>query len=986
MKLRDTAIPIALAVVLGFSAAGFSAVSEKIDARLKTAISSSSPDSIVAALVVLRDNAAIEMKTAMLARRQPTLESRHRAVYRELQRMTGDGQSALVDALRESVRQGSVKMFRPFWITDAVYLEARADEIERLAARDDVERIVPNLQVELIAPVAMSAAAGANQGPAQNLLAVGARQLWQRGLTGKGRLVCSIDTGVEGTHPALANKWRGRYTADTAACWYDPKGTKFPADGSGHGTHVMGIMVGSDGGDTIGIAPDARWICAAVIDRGEPLAGTIADILEAFQWAADPDGNPQTMDDVPDVVCNSWGLPQGFAVQCSETFWDAIDNLEALGIVCVFAAGNEGPTNLTMRNPADRASSPTNSFSVGAVDAATPGYPVASFSSRGPSSCDLITKKPEVVAPGVGIYSSWKGGIYKLYSGTSMSAPHVAAAVALFRQYNPNATPEQIKSAILLSATDIGDPGEDNESGMGFINLPAALALLPMPTISQPQVEDVVFNDGKNNLLDPTDIGSLVITLRGEIANAPNVIGYLSTARPGVMLTKDTAYFGLVPLGDTKDNAADPFSVSVGPAFKTGDSLTFTLTLTSDSIPGYLQREFTVVFGVPFYGKWTTLDLGAVKMTVSNFGAFGLHDSSYIPLGGQGYDVSGSSRNFLYEAGLVIKAGAGPVADEVRIDGTGTYDGDFRPLARGAMASAAPGTIGDLESVASFDDSGASVPMGIRVQQRAAGFEGAPGNNCILLEWTVTNAGATARDGLSIGLFTDWDIPGDYHGDRIVVDTDEDLFYQHRPGQAAIVGVALLNARLSAAQFYDNGVHKRGFSEFEKFKAISEGINAPGSSITADWCGFAAAGLFDLAIGDSVVVAFALCSGPTVVDFYAAVADARNRYNLATAVDDGEQGVPREHGLVVYPNYPNPFNPETRIDFVMPADGWAEVAVYSVLGRKVAALNAGFFPAGVHTVIWNGRDGAGHDAASGVYFCRVSAAVEVKTRKMVLLR
>ena len=986
MRLRDITAAIALLVLFGHALPACSAVTEKIDSRLQAAIASSPANDFLSVLVVLRDNAAISMKTALLARRQPTLEGRYRAAYDELKRATGLGQSALLDDLRQGVRVGSIRTFRPFWITNAIGVQARPEEIERLASRDDVERIVADLRVEMIEPVAILAAAGANQGPTQNLLAVGARELWNRGLTGTGRLICSIDTGVEGIHPAVANKWRGRYTTDTAACWYDPFGTKFPEDKSGHGTHVMGIMVGSDGADTIGLAPDARWICAAVIDRGKPLGGTITDILAAFEWVADPDGNPATMDDVPDVVCNSWGLPKGFAEQCSETFWDAIDDVEALGIVCVFAAGNEGPLSMTMRNPADRASSPTNSFAVGAADAATPGYPVASFSSRGPSSCDLVTKKPEVVAPGIDIYSSYKGGIYKLISGTSMSAPHVAAAVALFRQYNPDLTPEQIKSAILLSAIDIGDPGEDNESGMGFINLAAALALLPSQTIPEPQIEDVAFDDGRNNLLDPGEAGNLVVTLRGETADAPNVVGYLSTTRPGVVLTKDTAYFGAIAVGETGDNAADPFVMSVGPAFQIGDSISFTLTLVGDGIPGYQQREFTVVFGVPCYGKWATLDLGAVKMTASNFGAFGLHDSSYVPLGGEGFTVPGAGGNFLYEAGLVVKAGAGPVSDEVRIEGNGTYDGDFRPLARGTIATVSPGTIGDLESVSSFNDAGASVPLGIHVRQCAAGFSGPPGSGCILLEWTITNAGGKALSDLAVGLFTDWDIPGDFHGDRIVVDTVEDLFYQHRPGGAAVVGVAAVGGRMSAARFYDNGAHKRGFSEFEKYGAISGGISAPGSTITRDWCGFAAAGPYNLDIGDSVVVTFALCSGPTIADFYAAVADARNRYFLATAVEDGGQGVPRKHELVVYPNYPNPFNPQTRIDFEMPADGWVEAVVYDILGRKVANLTTGFFSTGVHTLFWNGRDEAGREMASGMYFCRVSTVSEIKARKMVLVR
>ena len=114
-----------------------------------------------------------------------------------------------------------------------------------------------------------------------------------------------------------------------------------------------------------------------------------------------------TTSDVPDVILNSWGVPRGLFIPCSQTFWEVIDNVEAAGIVTVFAAGNEGPNPQTMRDPADRAATPLNSFSVGAVDN---NKVIGDFSSRGPSSCDTTQIKPEVVAPGVLVRSSSKDG------------------------------------------------------------------------------------------------------------------------------------------------------------------------------------------------------------------------------------------------------------------------------------------------------------------------------------------------------------------------------------------------------------------------------------------------------------------------------------------------------------------------------------------------------------------------------------------------
>ena len=83
---------------------------------------------------------------------------------------------------------------------------------------------------------------------------------------------------------------------------------------------------------------------------------------------------------------------------------------------------------------------------------------------------------------------------------------------------------------------------------------------------------------------------------------------------------------------------------------------------------------------------------------------------------------------------------------------------------------------------------------------------------------------------------------------------------------------------------------------------------------------------------------------------------------------------------------PNPFNPATTIAFELAAPGNASISIYDVSGRLVRSLVDENLPAGMHEVIWNGRDGNGAMAASGVYFYRLNTGEIVQTRKMVLLR
>ncbi|MBI5472407.1 MAG: T9SS type A sorting domain-containing protein [Ignavibacteriae bacterium] len=72
--------------------------------------------------------------------------------------------------------------------------------------------------------------------------------------------------------------------------------------------------------------------------------------------------------------------------------------------------------------------------------------------------------------------------------------------------------------------------------------------------------------------------------------------------------------------------------------------------------------------------------------------------------------------------------------------------------------------------------------------------------------------------------------------------------------------------------------------------------------------------------------------------------------------------------FALHPNYPNPFNPSTQINFDLPEASHVTLAVYDVLGRKVAELVNGQVAEGYHTATWNASD-----VASGVYFARFTA-------------
>ena len=119
----------------------------------------------------------------------------------------------------------------------------------------------------------------------------------------------------------------------------------------------------------------------------------------------------------------------------------AIDQLKAVGIATVIAAGNEGSTTSI-----DYPACISSSVSVGATDDADS---IATFSNSHP----LIT----LFAPGVGVRSSVPGGGFALFNGTSMATPHVTGAFALAREQGPNATVDEIVARMRTTGRSIHD-------------------------------------------------------------------------------------------------------------------------------------------------------------------------------------------------------------------------------------------------------------------------------------------------------------------------------------------------------------------------------------------------------------------------------------------------------------------------------------------------------------------------------------------------
>jgi hypothetical protein len=113
-------------------------------------------------------------------------------------------------------------------------------------------------------------------------------------------------------------------------------------------------------------------------------------------------------------------------------------------------------------------------------------------------------------------------------------------------------------------------------------------------------------------------------------------------------------------------------------------------------------------------------------------------------------------------------------------------------------------------------------------------------------------------------------------------------------------------------------------------------------------------------------------------------ADDGSTHMIASTLLPAAPALPSRPSLA--PNYPNPFNPQTTLTYLLPRTGQVRLAIYDLIGRPLIVLVDGFAAAGEHTASWDGRDRRGAEVASGVYFARLETDTGVLTRKITLAR
>ncbi|MBL7148576.1 MAG: S8 family serine peptidase [Candidatus Cloacimonetes bacterium] len=324
--------------------------------------------------------------------------------------------------------------------------------------------------------------------------------------TGNGEIIVGIvDSGIHFDHPDLQNNiyinaneipddgidndgngyiddWQGWDFVDAPELYTLALGDytvqdNDPSDDLNHGTHIAGI-IGADANNQEGVCGICWNVKLLVIRSGfNTVDGGYLqddDAAAGIIYAADMGA---------DVISLSWG-----DINFSQIIADACYYAYEHGCTIAAAAGNEGSTNAHLLTYPARLST---TLSVGAVDKYKQ---LASFSSYGPEL--------DLVAPGQFIISTYDvtlGNLYQEQSGTSMSAPFVAAGIALLLSIEPGLNYEEIRGRLISSALDLGDPGFDNVYGNGMLNVQELLTNLNYPVI---EISYPLDNAGLNDDFD----------------------------------------------------------------------------------------------------------------------------------------------------------------------------------------------------------------------------------------------------------------------------------------------------------------------------------------------------------------------------------------------------------------------------------------------------------------------------------------------------
>ena len=479
----------------------------------------------------------------------------------------------------------------------------------------------------------------------------GADLMWDEGCDGPGITIAVLDSGVDGTHPDLANNLIGFKDYISGQDDMTPGDGIDAFDDNGHGTACAWNAVGdgtASGGVLNGSAPGASLLGIKVLDGSG--AGDDSVIAQGIEFAV--------LQGV-DVISVSLGGEWSDDTYIVEPSVAAIENAIEEGVSVVVAAGNSGPAAFTINSPGivEEAITVGSSF----VDTG-----VVAFSSVGPvlrtiSSPQGYVVKPDIVAPGYLVVSgkgsdsllyeyplynyTQFGSNYTRWSGTSASTPIIAGLVALLHQKHLLLTPLEAKTALMRTATDLG--ADSMSQGWGLANVSSASQLLttssrditlmtPRSFPTLPWGSQVTIVGDERSPQNVTVLSTHQLGLV-DISTSGNASLFITTSRDQINVQSGYSHFGItleVP-EDMPLSAAGFYSgqlnLTQGSVVMATIDIAFTVTLFGGRMMVDMEHHDADIDQPSYYGYFTEY-LRESGMVVSEFGNPDDLSRSYIDL------------------------------------------------------------------------------------------------------------------------------------------------------------------------------------------------------------------------------------------------------------------------------------------------------------------------------------------------------------------
>jgi hypothetical protein len=354
---------------------------------------------------------------------------------------------AQTELLAEIPREG-FHLIQQFETLPGLAGEVTPQGLEALLEHPAVAAVTPDLPVE----IALT----------ESVALIGADAVWRDwGFTGAGVNVAVLDTGIDTTHPDLADNLVAQKCFGRGVCPPDNSDEGNSAeDGNGHGTHVAGIITGRGETSPRGVAPDTGIVAVRVMDDNG--SGFTSDVITAIDWIM---ANQAQLNVKAINLSLGGGAYQGVcdtADANTQLYAQAVQLARQAGITIFAASGNRGLTD-EMMAPA----CVSGVIAVGGTYDADLGQVTLGGCTDENATIDQVAcvsnSSPELglLAPGMSIISTALGGGQRTESGTSMSTAHATAVAAFMLQADPNLTPPEIEEIL----KETGVPVTDHRNG-----------------------------------------------------------------------------------------------------------------------------------------------------------------------------------------------------------------------------------------------------------------------------------------------------------------------------------------------------------------------------------------------------------------------------------------------------------------------------------------------------------------------------------------